>query len=184
MGEPVVATPGRRASLISFNRVLRCFMQARAFFSPASASPGVSKQTGWWLGEGGSWKVVCTRAVRVILVGLFRSVPQATKRLHSTPISVVERKIKGVGGMQQAGSVQNASPLEVTGSTGRLQFVTFDIATVVCRRCGGKNWERSKTQKNKKKKNLKQRLRKEFCGPLQRAGPLGCRSRERFAVAK
>lgn len=71
-----------------------------------------------------------TRAVQVVLVGLFRSVPQATKRLHSTRISVVE--IKKRGSMQQAGSVQNASPLEVTGSTGRLQFVTFDIATVVC----------------------------------------------------
>lgn len=53
--------------------------------------------------------------------------------------------------MQQAGSVQNASPLEVTGSTGRLQFVTFDIATVVCRRCGGKNWERSKKKQKKEK---------------------------------
>lgn len=53
--------------------------------------------------------------------------------------------------MQQAGSVQDASQLEATGSRcGRLQFVTFDIATVVCRRWGRGNWEGSKTQKNKK----------------------------------
>lgn len=96
MGEPVVETPGRRgssrrreassissrrASLIPLNRVLRRFMQARAFvffYSPSASQPpqGIQVMAGW-LGERGR-----TRAVqRVALLDGFEALhkPQSVQ---------------------------------------------------------------------------------------------------------
>lgn len=193
MGEPEVAAPGRRGcrrreasaissrrASISFNRALRCFMQARASPPRGYLSGGGAAGLGGGLGR------LSVRGLSELFWWTVGSASQATKRLHSTWISVVERKIKGVGGggMQQAGSVKNASLLEVR-RRGRLQFVTFDIATVVCRWQGrvGRGVKLGE-KRNTQKKKPKQRLREEFSGPLQRAGPLGCCSRERFPAAK
>lgn len=81
-----------RASLISFSRFLRGFMQARAFLSPLFILR-LSKQWGLRRGLGR----LCLHGLSELLSWTVWSVPQATKRLHSTQISVIESKERGWG---------------------------------------------------------------------------------------